>query len=230
MEHKREKCIHLEEEVDNWKKEICTAMWRIIRSHNSDRIERKEAAKVICAINGVLLPDVDEGHLSATASVKLRRAKAALVESILADGKLPKLRAERDDPAVSEPIAAPDQANRQDSCSDRSCQAVELFRTAGHRTERVKAEQAEPGFSRSIRRCSAALDLAKREKLRSGIGSTARSVTCACLCHQAGGELEQIQFLLGHVSIQTTERYLGCKQRFRNAVNDHIGLEPDAHS
>jgi hypothetical protein len=41
--------------------------------------------------------------------------------------------------------------------------------------------------------------------------------TCARLCHQAGGELEQIQFLLGHVSVQTTERYLGCKQRFRNA-------------
>jgi len=51
--------------------------------------------------------------------------------------------------------------------------------------------------------------------------------TCARLCHQAGGELEQIQFLLGHVSVQTTERYLGCKQRFRNAVNDQIGLEPD---
>jgi hypothetical protein len=27
--------------------------------------------------------------------------------------------------------------------------------------------------------------------------------TCARLCHAAGGELEQIQFLLGHVSIQT---------------------------
>lgn len=27
------------------------------------------------------------------------------------------------------------------------------------------------------------------------------------------GELDQIQFLLGHVSVQTTERYLGCKQR-----------------
>jgi hypothetical protein len=39
--------------------------------------------------------------------------------------------------------------------------------------------------------------------------------------------LEQIQFLLGHVSVQTTERYLGCKQRFHNAVNDRIGLEPD---
>jgi integrase len=50
--------------------------------------------------------------------------------------------------------------------------------------------------------------------------------TCARLCHLAGGELEQIQFLLGHVSVQTTERYLGCKQRLREAVNDHIGIEP----
>ena len=50
--------------------------------------------------------------------------------------------------------------------------------------------------------------------------------TCARLCHEAGGELEQIQFLLGHVSVQTTEHYLGCKQRLRVAVNDKIGLEP----
>ena len=50
--------------------------------------------------------------------------------------------------------------------------------------------------------------------------------TCARLCHAAGGELEQIQFLLGHVSIQTTERYLGGKQRIRAVVNDHIGIEP----
>jgi integrase len=51
--------------------------------------------------------------------------------------------------------------------------------------------------------------------------------TCARLCHASGGELEQIQFLLGHVSVQTTERYLGCKQRIRSAVNDRIGIEPN---
>ena len=50
--------------------------------------------------------------------------------------------------------------------------------------------------------------------------------TCAKLCRAAGGELEQIQFLLGHASIQTTERYLGSRQNLKEAVNDRLGLDP----
>jgi integrase len=47
--------------------------------------------------------------------------------------------------------------------------------------------------------------------------------TCAKLCHMSGGELEQIQFLLGHASVLTTERYLGCKQNLQEPVNDRFG-------
>ena len=49
--------------------------------------------------------------------------------------------------------------------------------------------------------------------------------TCAKLCRSAGGDLEQIQFLLGHASVQTTERYLGSRQNLAHAVNDHLGIE-----
>lgn len=49
--------------------------------------------------------------------------------------------------------------------------------------------------------------------------------TCAKLCRASGGDLEQIQLLLGHASIQTTERYLGTRQDLVNAVNDRMGIE-----
>jgi integrase len=48
--------------------------------------------------------------------------------------------------------------------------------------------------------------------------------TCAKLCRKSGGDLEQIKFLLGHSSIQTTKRYLGSEQDIEIAVNDNLGL------
>lgn len=52
--------------------------------------------------------------------------------------------------------------------------------------------------------------------------------TCAKLCRAAGGELEQIQLLLGHASVQTTERYLGTRQDLVHAPNDGIKLNLQA--
>jgi integrase len=75
--------------------------------------------------------------------------------------------------------------------------------------------------------------LARREDIPKGSGVAVAKLaprdcrrTCACLCHASGGELDQIQFLLGHVYVETTERYLGCKQRLSQVVNDKIGLKP----
>jgi site-specific recombinase XerD len=51
-----------------------------------------------------------------------------------------------------------------------------------------------------------------------------RRRTCAKLYRNAGGDLEQMQLLLGHASVETTERYLGTRQYLLNAPNDHLGI------
>jgi hypothetical protein len=42
------------------------------------------------------------------------------------------------------------------------------------------------------------------------------------------GELEHIQFLLVHRLVKTTERFIGTRHGIAHAVNDWLGIEPDA--
>jgi site-specific recombinase XerD len=72
-------------------------------------------------------------------------------------------------------------------------------------------------------------DLANSEtyNVAAGVSHIARHDlrrTTAKLCRAAGGELEQIQLLLGHLSVQTTEWYLGTKQDLVHAPHDAVKL------
>ena len=48
--------------------------------------------------------------------------------------------------------------------------------------------------------------------------------SCAKFCRKAGGDIEQVQELLGHENLGTTVTYLGVRQEIRQAVNDRIAL------
>lgn len=73
---------------------------------------------------------------------------------------------------------------------------------------------------------TAILDLTTHYGRTIGVALKAHDLrrTCAKLCRSAGSALEQIQLMLGHESIQTTERYLGTTQDLVNAPNDRLGL------
>lgn len=63
------------------------------------------------------------------------------------------------------------------------------------------------------------------EKLeKSGIAPHDLRRTFAKLAHKGGSPIDQIQFSLGHDSIQTTEKYLGVEQDLTDAPCDHLGL------
>lgn len=57
-----------------------------------------------------------------------------------------------------------------------------------------------------------------------GFGPHDARRSCAKLCRKQGGKLEQIQFMLGHESIETTAIYTACEQEFDIAVNDGLGF------
>jgi site-specific recombinase XerD len=93
----------------------------------------------------------------------------------------------------------------------------QVFRRV-NRTDRALGERlGEKVVWQMLQKYAAAVGLA-------GIAPHDLRRTCAKLCRAAGGELEQIQMLLGHASVQTTERYLGTKQDLVHAPNDAIKL------
>jgi site-specific recombinase XerD len=96
------------------------------------------------------------------------------------------------------------------ACSDRStrkAESGEMGMTPKVLWEVVKDAAARAGIEKL-----AAHDL--KENMRTFMPSRRRRI---------GSD----SVLARHVSIQTTERHLGCKQKLSVAVNDKLGIEPD---
>jgi site-specific recombinase XerD len=72
----------------------------------------------------------------------------------------------------------------------------------------------------------AVADVVREYAAALGVKCTAHDLrrSFAKLALKGGARIEQIQFSLGHASIQTTERYLGVEQDLIDGPCDRIGL------
>jgi integrase/recombinase XerD len=108
-------------------------------------------------------------------------------------------------------------------------QAVDVWTaTAGITTGRIlRSVTQSDAVSGSSLSAQAVFATVREYGTRSGLRIRPHDLrrTCAKLCRTGGGDLEQIQLLLGHASIQTTERYLGTRQNLADAPNDRLGLK-----
>jgi hypothetical protein len=69
--------------MKNELRQIADEAWRIALDAKSSRIEKLEALKLVAAVKGVLLPDVNEQWLTVRQVCQLRRAKQELVQKVL---------------------------------------------------------------------------------------------------------------------------------------------------
>ncbi len=91
----------------------------------------------------------------------------------------------------------------------------EVFRRISKQGKRQEAGVTANAVWYAVKRCT------EPGRYRQS-GTPRSSALVARLCHDCNGELEQIRFLLGHASVQTTERYIGSKQKLQDAVNDRF--------
>lgn len=62
---------------------ISAAAWEVADDRRTNRIERLEALRILCACRGLIVGDVDEKWLSAKQVVQLRDIRRRLVEKVL---------------------------------------------------------------------------------------------------------------------------------------------------
>jgi integrase len=106
--------------------------------------------------------------------------------------------------------------------------AIDLWAAAAQiSTGRILRAMSRHGYiSHDTMTPEAVLHVVEEYGRKIGIAIKAHDMrrTCASLSRKAGGQLEQIQLLLGHSSVQTTERYLGTTQDLEHAPNDRVEL------